>query len=122
MDSANQRLSYNFPPPYNSANQSPALEPASQAHGQKYSMAMEADSTFSSWKDSQVAFERFQTQHHLELSVVYSKKVEAANKKLPLSVPRHPLHHQYVYIQYGCIHFVFGKPRPRSTGIRPNQS
>ena len=81
---------------------------------------MGVGTSFSTWDEFQDTFQTFKRENNVEFSVVYSKKVEAANRKLSGNVQHHALDHRYAYIQYGCIHF--GKPRPRSTGLRPNQS
>ena len=76
--------------------------------------------SFPSWENFQEALKDFKAVHPAEFSVVCSKSVEAANKKLSTSVAPHPQKHKFAYVQFGCIHF--GKPRARSTGLRPHQS
>ncbi|XP_078703251.1 uncharacterized protein LOC144928580 [Branchiostoma floridae x Branchiostoma belcheri] len=81
---------------------------------------LKAGDKFSTWQEFTAVLNEYQAVNLVQLSKVCSKTVEARNRRLPEGAPKFPSSHVYAMAEFACIHG--GKPRSRSTGIRPNQS
>ena len=80
----------------------------------KMASRIKAGASFSKWEKWNKTLENF---NQVELSVLCSKNVAAANRRLSPKVVNHPFDHKYAHTRYGCIHS--GKPRSRSSGLQP---
>ena len=90
-----------------------SIVPAKSTCVFKMAAIVEAGASSSKWEKWNKTFESCKSSHQVEFSVLCSKNVAAAKRRLLLKVVHHPFDHKYAHIQYGCINS--GKPRSRNS-------
>ena len=96
-----------------------SIFPTKGTHVVKMAARIEAGASFSKWEKWNKTLGNFKSSHQVECSVLCSKNVAAAYRRVSPQVVHHPFDHKYAHAHYGCIHL--GKPRSRSSELRPNQ-
>ena len=79
---------------------------------------MKEGDTFSTWEEFSFAFNKYCHENKAQMSVIDSKKVETANKRLE-KAQKYPKEHKYKLAKYGCV--LYGEHKSTSTGIHHKQ-
>ena len=80
---------------------SKSVLPTQKACVVKMAARIEAGASFSNREEWNKMLENFKSSHQVEFSVLCSKSIAAANRRLSPNVVQHPYDHKYARAQYG---------------------
>ena len=83
---------------------SQSVLPTQKACAVKMAAIIEAGASFSNREEWNWTLENFKSSHQVEFSVLCSKSIAAANRRLSPKVVQHPYDHKYARAQYGYIY------------------